>query len=96
MRLTAPSRLKLRSEGNNQQNRHPSQAIDRQVHQFARGRVDPMRVLEHHQNGVTSRYRVELVQQRFQQQLAFALRAQVKIGGGIGQRQQLGNQRHIV
>ncbi len=29
MRLPAPGRLKLRSEGNDQQNRHPSQAIDR-------------------------------------------------------------------
>ena len=50
MRLAAPGVLELGAESDDEQDRHPRHPIDRQVEQLARGRVDPMRVLENHQN----------------------------------------------
>ena len=50
MRLAAPGVLKLGAEGDDEQDRQPRYPIERQVEQFARGRVDPMRVLENHQD----------------------------------------------
>jgi len=46
-----------------------------------------MRVLEDHQNGLVPRQRFELGQQRSEQFLAFALRAEVEVevSGGIRQ-----------
>ena len=44
-----------------------------------------MRILEYHQDGPVPRQGLELVQQCFEQHLAFALRAEVEIGGGTGQ-----------
>ena len=82
MRLAAPPVLKLWPERNHEQDskaRHPG---DRQVEQFARGRVGPMRVLEDHQDGLAPRQGFELMQQRFEQHLALALRAQIEIGSG--------------
>jgi hypothetical protein len=48
MRPAAPGVPKLRAEGDDEQDTQPRYAIERQVEQLARGRVDPMRVLEHH------------------------------------------------
>jgi hypothetical protein len=83
VRLASPSLLKLRAEGDDQQERQSPNSIDRQIHQFTRGRVDPMRILENHQDRAAPRHRFELVQQRFEQHFAFALQAEVEIGGGI-------------
>ena len=96
MRLTAPGVLELGAEGDDEQDRQPRDPIERQVEQFARGRVDPMRVLEHHQDRPAPRQGFELMQQRFEQHLALALRAEVELGGGIRQRQQLGQQLDFV
>ena len=96
MRLAAPGMLKLGPEGDDQQHRHMPGLIERQIQQLARGRVDPMRVLEHHQNGVASRHHFELMQQRLEQLLAFALRAEGEVGRGVRQRQQVGNQRDLI
>ncbi len=85
MRLTAPGGLKLGAEGDDEQDEHPRHTFECQVQQLARGRVDPMRVLENHQNGPAPRQGCELIQQRFEQHLAFALRAEVEVGGGIPQ-----------
>ena len=77
--------LELRAEGDDQQDRQPPYPVERQVEQLVRGWVDPMRVLEDHQNGPHSRQSFELVQQSFEQHLALALRAKVEVGGGIRQ-----------
>jgi predicted ATPase len=45
LRLASPSRLKLGAERNNQQHRETAHALNSEVEQFARGRIDPMRVL---------------------------------------------------
>ena len=55
------------------------------VEQLARGRIDPMRVLKYHQNRPVSRQGFELMQQRFEQLLALALRAQIEVGGRVWQ-----------
>jgi hypothetical protein len=62
-------------EGYDEQNEHPRHTIDRQAQELARGQVDPLRVLENHQNGLAPRQSCKLIQQRFEQQLALALRA---------------------
>ena len=79
MWLSAPSVLKIRPEGDDEQDGKARYPIYGQVEQFARGRVDPMRVLEDHQDRPASSQRFEPMQQRFEQLLAFSLRAEVKI-----------------
>jgi len=75
--------LKLPAEGDNEQARQPRDPIEHQVEHLARGRVDPVRVLEHHQHRSSARQGCELTQQRFEQHLALALRAEVEAGGRI-------------
>jgi hypothetical protein len=53
-------------------------------------------VLEHHQHRPAPRRGFELVEQCLEQFLAFALRAEVEVCGGIRQRQELAQQRDIV
>ena len=77
--------LELRAEGDDQQDRLPRRPIDGQIEQLARGRVDPMHVLENHQNRPGARQRVELVQQRFEQHLTLTLRAQIEFAGRVQQ-----------
>jgi hypothetical protein len=48
MRLVAPAVLELGPESNYEQHRNARDPIDREVEQLARGRVEPMRVLEYH------------------------------------------------
>src|ERR1043166_8213035 len=55
-----------------------------------------MRVLEQEQNCPLAGQGLELMQQRFEQLFALALRAEVEIGGTVRQRQQLGDQLDLV
>jgi hypothetical protein len=55
-----------------------------------------MRVLEHHQDGAGPRHRLELMQQRLEQHLPLALRAEIECGRGVRQRQHLGHERDFV
>ena len=55
-----------------------------------------MGVLEHHQHRPAPRLGFELAEQRLEQLLPFALRAEVEVRGGTRQRQQLAQQRDIV
>ncbi len=55
-----------------------------------------MGVLEHHQHRPVPRLGFELAEQRVEQLLPFALRAEVEVGGRTRQRQQLGQERDIV
>ena len=85
MRLATPGMLKLGTESDDEQHRQPCDPVDRQVEQFARGRVDPMRVFTNHKNRVNARQGFELMQQGFEQHLAPTLRAEVEPRGGIRQ-----------
>ena len=53
--LTGPRRLELWPEGHDQQHRQAADTLDGQVEQFARSRVNPMRVLEKHQHRLLAR-----------------------------------------
>ena len=55
--------------------------LDDEVEQFARGRVDPMRVLEDHQHRLLARQTFELPDQRLQVSVSF-FRCGLRFGGG--------------
>ena len=92
----APGRLEFGTKGDRQQHRQTPHPVDGQIQQLARGRIDPVGVLEHHQHRPVPRLGFELAEQRLEQLLAFALRAEVEVRGGTRQRQQLAQQRDIV
>jgi hypothetical protein len=96
MRVAAPGWLKFRAEGDDEQHRQLPHPVDGQIQQFARGRVDPMSVLEHHQHRPLPCQRCELPKQRLEQFLALALWAEVEVRGRTRQRQKLAQQRDIV
>ena len=79
MRLVGPGGLEFRAKGNEQQYRQPADAIDGQIDQVARGRVDPVHVLEDHQHRMAAGERLQLVQQPGEQLFPFALRAQIEL-----------------
>ena len=60
VRLAGPGRLELGPKRHDQQHRQTADPLDSEVKQFARGRVDPMRVLEHHDHRLLSRQAFEL------------------------------------
>ena len=92
----APGRLKLGTKGDRQQHRQMPHPVDGQIQELARGRVDPVGVLEDHQHRPVPRLGFELAEQCLEQFLAFALQAEVEVGGGTRQRQQLAQQLDIV
>ena len=61
MPLAAPGLLELRAEGDEKEDGQSTYSVDHQVEQLARSRIDPMRILNNHQNGVHSRQRFELM-----------------------------------
>src|SRR6516165_4319469 len=98
LRLSDPVRLELGAEGHDQQNRQAAHSFDSEVEHFARGRVDPMRVLEHHQQRLSVRQPFELSDQRLQYLILLALRTAVRQRVGLRNRQghEIGEERHIV
>jgi hypothetical protein len=52
MRRSAPGLLEFGTKCDDQQDRQSADTVDRQIQQLARGRVDPMDVLEDHQHGL--------------------------------------------
>src|SRR5215467_4115717 len=56
MRSRRSRRLGLRAEGDEQQDRQGAETLDGEVEQFARGRIDPMCVLEDHHNRLLPRH----------------------------------------
>ena len=97
LRLADPRGLELRPVGCDQQHRQVGDRLDSEVEQLARGRIDPMQVLEDHQYGLPPRQRLELPQQRRQCPLLLALRAEVERRKALtaGKRQRLGDQREV-
>ena len=81
MGLASPGLLKLRPEGDDQQERQPAHPVDGQIQELARGRVDPVSVFEHHQHRPVLRLGFELIEQCFEQHLPLAPRAEVEVGG---------------
>ena len=68
--------LKLPAEGDNEQARQPRDPIEHQVEHLARGRVDPVRVLEDHHDRLAARQALEPPDQRRQCPVLFPVRAQ--------------------
>ena len=98
LRLADPGRLELGPVGRDQQHRQARDLLDRKVEHLARGRIDPMHILEDHQYRLPPRQRLELAQQCRQCPLLLALRAEVERREALaaGKRQRLGDQREVV
>jgi len=61
LRLSGPRRPEFRAKRHDQKHWHSAHALDSEVEQLARGRVDPMRVLEHHEHRLLPRQTFQLV-----------------------------------
>ena len=98
VRPAGPGRREVGAEGDQQQDRQTGRALDREVEQLARARVDPVHVLEDHQRRPARRLRLELAQQRREGPLAPALRGGQGRGVAVAgrQRQQLGQEGHVL
>jgi hypothetical protein len=77
LRLADPGRLELGAVRHDQQDWQAADTLDSEVEQLARGRVDPMRVLEDHHHRVLECQTLELADQRLQCALLLALRTEV-------------------
>ena len=55
LRLAGPRRLELGAERHNEQHGQATHPLQTEVEQLARGRVDPMRVLDDHENRLLAR-----------------------------------------
>jgi hypothetical protein len=64
LRLADPGRLELGAERHDQQHRQAAHSLDGEIEQLARGRVDPMCVLENHYRRLLARQTFELPDQR--------------------------------
>ena len=84
MRLPGPRRLKLGAEHCQQQHRPVRDPLDHAVQQFARTRVDPVKVIEHHQHRLLPRKTFNLPQQRLERLLLLALRRDIERRREIG------------
>jgi hypothetical protein len=85
VRLATPTLLELRAEGDHDQHGQPCHSIERKVEQFARVRINPMRILEDHQNRSALRQGFELIQQRFEHHLSLSLRAETEFRDSVRQ-----------
>src|SRR5262245_37633404 len=90
-----PERLKFRAKGDCQQNGQVPHTIDCQIKQLARGWIDPVSVLQNHQNGSLPRFSFELAEKGIEQLLSFALWANIGIHRRTRQRKQFAEQRKI-
>src|SRR5215470_162805 len=64
MRLADPGRLELRSERDDQQDWQVGGAGNNSIQQIQRCGIDPVGILEDHQDGAIRRYAVELFEKR--------------------------------
>jgi hypothetical protein len=78
LRLPGPRRLELRTECHDQQHPQAADMLDEEVEQFARGRVNPMRVLEDHDHRLPARQAFELPDQCLECPFLLALGAKVR------------------
>src|SRR6185312_14054490 len=74
MRMADPGRLEVRAVGDDQKNWQRLQALDRKREKLDRGRIAPLRVLEHHKQRPSTREDRELIEQCRQHLRALALR----------------------
>ena len=84
MRLPGPWRLKLGAEHRQQQHRPVRDPLYHAVQQFARTRIDPVKVIEHHQHRLLPRKTFNLPQQRLERLLLLALRRDIERRREIG------------
>ena len=64
--LANPGRLELGAEGYDEQNGQPAHLLDCEIEQLARGRIDPMRILENDQHWFLARQALKLPNQGLQ------------------------------
>src|SRR6516165_6027437 len=76
--LPSPGRLELGAERHDQQYRQGADALDHQFEQLARGRVEPMSVLENHYDRLPAGQTLELPDQRLQCPLFLPLRTEAR------------------
>ena len=96
MRVAGPRRLELRPEGDHQQHGQALQALHREVEQLERGRVDPVRVLEDHQDGPARGEALELPQQSLEGPRLPLLRVELERRVALlrRDREEVGEERH--
>ena len=75
-----PGRRQLGAEGRDEQHRQALEPVDGEVEQLARGRVDPVQVLEDHQDRLVPGQALELVDQDLEGPLLALLRRQIRAG----------------
>src|SRR4029077_15608548 len=97
VRSSAPWWLKLRPEGNQEQHWLAYRAVYYAIQQLARAGVDPVHVLEDHQDGLPLDQRCELPEQRLKCLILFSLRIELEWGVQIatGNVQQFGKEDHV-
>ena len=81
MRKARPGRLQLGAKGHDQQRRQTLESVDDEVEQLPRRRVDPVQVLEHHENRLALGQALELVDQDLEGPRLPLLRRQI-LGAG--------------
>ena len=77
LRLAGPRGLELWAERHDQQRGKVADPLDDEIEQLARGRVDPMRVLEDHDHRLLARQAFDLPDQRLQCPLLLPLWTEV-------------------
>src|SRR5262252_5952669 len=78
MRLAGPGRLELVAKCDEHQHWHIADPLNSEIEQFARGRINPMRVLEYDQHRPPASQALEPADQRLQCPFLFALWAEVR------------------
>ena len=78
VRLSGPSRLKFASEGDDEQHGQARYMLHRHLQQLARGRVDPVGVLEDRQQGSLTRQAFELPEQRLEGLFLLTVRSKIR------------------
>ena len=81
MRLPQPRRVELGAERHDKQNRKGSDPVHRPTEHFQASRIDPMRVLQDHQNRLLPSQSRELPRQRFQRFLPALFRGSTSSAG---------------
>src|SRR4051812_29415809 len=98
MRMFCPWRVELGAESYDQQRREGLNSVDGPTEHLAASRINPMHILEDHQNRLLGCQSNKLRGQGFHCSLPTLLRREIKrgIASVVWQRQQLGQERDIL
>src|SRR5262249_22779980 len=96
VRTTTPGWLIFGTKCDCQQDGQLPHAIDCQIKQLARSWINPVSILQHHQNRPLPRVCFELAQKGVEQCLEFALWAEIEISGRTRQRKHFAKKGEIL